>query len=66
MHKIPLTCCINEIIHRFALNITVVLQMEVGHPGQPGKIAQQLVEVELLVEKDVVIIQVLLHLDNLV
>ena len=39
--------------------------MEVGHPGQPWKIAQQLVEVELLVEKDVVIIQVLLHLDTL-
>ena len=50
----------------FALNIMVLLQMEVGHLGEPGRIVLRLVEVELLVEKDVVIIQVLLHLDDLV
>ena len=50
----------------FAIDITVLLQMEVGHLGEPGRIVLRLVEVELLVEKDVVIIQVLLHLEDLV
>ena len=40
--------------------------MEVGHLGEPGKIAQRLVGVELLVGIDFVTVQVLLLLDNLV
>ena len=50
----------------FALNITVLLQMEVGHLGEPGRIVLRLVEVELLVGIDFVTVQVLLLLDNLV